>query len=460
MSNKYNSICIDIVQRLYFFPSINYEKIDCFNTNNSITNFNFSYIIKKNPIYEVFTDSLFINRTDFSVYKNESIFLSSIKKIDNNEINNSINSTIKKVLPNTEAKTKNFPGIIIENKTIKVITTSPKTKPNNNIIRQTKYLNYSKSKAGNLLLTASFKQNKNNINNNNINSSITINHNNKNQINKESNKGDSTESDKSRFLDERGLYISGDGSIYDNDGTCFNNEDGLDEHGGKYNKFGEYINGANFNANIGMYDDEIKNCIFNDENQLKKEVEERQKIEFEKIKNEAIKSKKLIKNYYRPYEKNNSSSSDEDSYDEEELINEALNNEENEKNEYYNELMEKEKKNSNDLKQISQINATFEENMKEDSPIDEIKNTNVKNNKYNKKKSNDKKKTIKVKRNYKKKKKQVITEESINNETDFTDIENSIFIRKILDKYHLCQEDKEEAINCINELFLSYQNKK
>ena len=110
-------------------------------------------------------------------------------------------------------------------------------------------------------------------------------------------------------------------------------------------------------------------------------------IEFEKIKNEAIKSKKLIKNYYRPYEKNNSSSSDEDSYDEEELINEALNNEENEKNEYYNELMEKEKKNSNDLKQISQINATFEENMKEDSPIDEIKNTYVKNNKYNKKKS-------------------------------------------------------------------------
>ena len=88
MSNKYNSLCIDIVQRLYFFPSINYEKIEFFNTNNSITNFNFSYIIKKNPIYEVFTDSLFINRTDFSVYKNESIFLSSIKKIDNNEINN------------------------------------------------------------------------------------------------------------------------------------------------------------------------------------------------------------------------------------------------------------------------------------------------------------------------------------------------------------------------------------
>ena len=297
-------------------------------------------------------------------------------------------------MPNTEAKTKNFPGIIIENKTIKVITTSPKKKPNNNIIRQTKYMNYSKSKAGNLLLTASLKQNKNNISNNNINSSIKINHNNKNKINKESNKGDSIESDKSRFLDERGLYISGDGSIYDNDGTCFNNEDGLDEHGGKYNEFGEYINGANFNANIGMYDDEIKNCVLN-ENQLKKEVEERQKIEFEKIKNEAIKSKKLIKNYYRPYEKNNSSSSDEDSYDEEELINEALNNEENEKNEYYNELMEKEKTNSNDLKQISQINTTFEENMKEDSPIDKIKNTNVKNNKFNRKKSNEKKKNNK-----------------------------------------------------------------
>ena len=152
MSNKYNSFCIDIVQRLYFFPSINYGKIDFFNTNNSITNFNFSYIIKKNPIFEVFTDSLFINRTDFSVYKNEPIFLSSIKKIDNREINNSINSTIKKVLPNTEAKTKNFPGIIIENKAIKLITTSPKKKPNNNIIRETKSMNYSKSKTGNLLL--------------------------------------------------------------------------------------------------------------------------------------------------------------------------------------------------------------------------------------------------------------------------------------------------------------------
>ena len=215
-------------------------------------------------------------------------------------------------------------------------------------------MNYSKSKTGNLLLTPSFKQNKNSISNNK-NVSIKINnHNNKNQINKESSKGDSKESDDSRFLDERGLYISGDGSIYDNDGNFFNNEDGLDEHGGKYNKFGEYINGSNFNENIGMYDDEIKNSLFN-ENELKKEVEEKQKIEFEKIKNEAIKSKKLLKNYYRPYEKNNSSSSDEDSYDEEELINEALKNEENEKIEYYNELMDKEKLKSNDLKQISQI---------------------------------------------------------------------------------------------------------
>ena len=70
--------------------------------------------------------------------------------------------------------------------------------------------------------------------------------------------------------------------------------DGTDENGGKYDKYGEYLNGPNFNSEIGMYKDDIKNSSFDDENELKQEIKESQEVEFEKIKNEGYESKNLI----------------------------------------------------------------------------------------------------------------------------------------------------------------------
>ena len=68
----------------------------------------------------------------------------------------------------------------------------------------------------------------------------------------------------------------------------------MDHHGGKYDKFGKYINGPDFNKDLGMYNDDIKNTCFN-EIELKKEIKEKEELEFEKIKKEALESKKLIK---------------------------------------------------------------------------------------------------------------------------------------------------------------------
>ena len=69
---------------------------------------------------------------------------------------------------------------------------------------------------------------------------------------------------------------------------------------------------------------------------------------------------------------------------------------------------------------------------------------------------NNNKSKIKKKRVYNNR----INENTINKENNFIDIENQIYINKILDKYLLCQEDKDEAIENINDLFIKYQNKK
>ena len=184
-------------------------------------------------------------------------------------------------------------------------------------------------------------------------------------------------------------------------------------------------------------------------------MEEKNEIEFEKIKNESINSKKLIKNFAKPFERNNSSSSDEESnFDEEAFLNDVIYKDEKEKFAIMDDMLEKEENHIYNEKEISQINkAIMEETKKEDFKIKE-KQKNPKNIEPKKEKVKQKNKSIKPKKNYKKNKKSIITEESINKETDFTDIENSIFIRKILDKYCITMDDKEEAINTINFIYL------
>ena len=45
-----------------------------------------------------------------------------------------------------------------------------------------------------------------------------------------------------------------------------------EENGGKYDRYGEYFNGPNFNSELGMYKSDIKYSSFGDENELKQEI--------------------------------------------------------------------------------------------------------------------------------------------------------------------------------------------
>ena len=222
----------------------------------------------------------------------------------------------------------------------------------------------------------------------------------------------------------------------------------MDHHGGKYDKFGKYINGPDFNKDLGMYNDDIKNTCFN-EIELKKEIKEKEELEFEKIKKEALESKKLIKQYSKPYECTSSNDEYENYEDEDinqnEIIEEQLREEE-EKYDYINHLVD---------------NVYYNNKINLNNENKENKNKIINKNEIEEKKEKEEKeeKTNKINKvNNKRKKKKTITEELINKENDFSDIENQIYIRNILDKYSLCQSDKEEAINFINELFMKYQN--
>ena len=423
MSYIYNSFSVVNVEEISFFPLINYAKIEAINNNNQISNFRICYLRKKKPIYTIIQNSFLINRTPFKISQEESII-----KFKNDII---LKDIITKTVPITDKKANN---INLNNDCEKKL---------------------SKTKTKSIILFSNSDKNTN-IEKKNL---FNINSNNTFRIKTSTNKSNEKHSDQSRFLDDRGLYISEDGSIFDNDGSSFNKDDGLDEYGGKYDRFGQYLNGKNFNVDIGMYNEDIENSLLN-VNELKKEVEEKNEIEFEKIKNESINSKKLIKNFAKPFERNNSSSSDEESnFDEEAFLNDVIYKDEKEKFAIMDDMLEKEENHIYNEKEISQINkAIMEETKKEDFKIKE-KQKIPKNIEPKKEKVKQKNKSIKPKKNYKKNKKSIITEESINKETDFTDIENSIFIRKILDKYCITMDDKEEAINTINELFLHYQNK-
>ena len=79
------------------------------------------------------------------------------------------------------------------------------------------------------------------------------------------------------YIDDRGFYTTPNGSFWDENGTYFTHI-GLDKHGGRYDEYGVYQPGPNYNFDFNCYEDEIdkKNNKFFDEinENTKKTLEE------------------------------------------------------------------------------------------------------------------------------------------------------------------------------------------
>lgn len=56
--------------------------------------------------------------------------------------------------------------------------------------------------------------------------------------------------------DERGFYITPNGSFWDEEETYFNRE-GFDKHGGRYDKYGLYLPGEGWNEEYNCYEEDI-----------------------------------------------------------------------------------------------------------------------------------------------------------------------------------------------------------
>ncbi len=65
------------------------------------------------------------------------------------------------------------------------------------------------------------------------------------------------------FYDDRNFYVTPNGSFWDETGKYFN-RDGFDKHHGRYDKYGVYIPGPNFNQEYYCYEDELDKDKKND----------------------------------------------------------------------------------------------------------------------------------------------------------------------------------------------------
>ena len=65
------------------------------------------------------------------------------------------------------------------------------------------------------------------------------------------------------FYDDRNFYVTPNGSFWDETGKYFN-RDGFDKHHGRYDKYGVYIPGPNFNHEYYCYEDELDKDKKND----------------------------------------------------------------------------------------------------------------------------------------------------------------------------------------------------
>lgn len=322
--NRYTNLIPTTIYNINYKRNTDLEKLKFFNISNTITNFNINYIKKPKIIYEIVNKSFEYIGPKFSIQKVNDII---IKKRTNNLNITENNKNFQFLSRTTEKKDKDFYETFTYNKfntTIQspiikdnsqkreenLISTIPKSK-NINIKLNNKesFLSSNKSEVINNIDTNSdtYLLNTNELKTKKRDESEFFNSINKTSILKMNIK---SEDDKKfhkefRTFDERGFVYNSNATYIDNDGETFN-EYGFDKNNGRYDNLGIYIPGPNYNEQFNMYNDDIKNLSFDDV-ALSKEIEEKEKIEFEKIKMEGKESKKLLKNYLLPIEKDDSS---------------------------------------------------------------------------------------------------------------------------------------------------------
>ena len=326
---KFENLSVSTIYNIKYNRYIDYERYLFFNKTNKISNFNLNFVKKQKPIFTIENKSFQYNDYTFSIEKKDNILLE--KQIDqkfedkhNKTTNPFFRSESKK--QNIEIKFSTYDKqnkTIDNNRTIKLVTqkredstiSSINKSYNSSFVdlnifdlttddknkKKEKYNNKSMIIQPNLDILTSINVKKGQRDENEFLNSI-----NKTSIINE--KFTSPNNQKTDNLlttyDERGYIYLTDGTFFDIDGTHFN-EEGFDMNKGRHDRFGEYIPGPDFNNELGMYNNDIQNISFDDET-LKKEIEDKEKNEFEKIKLEAKESKKLIKNYQLPIEKDDS----------------------------------------------------------------------------------------------------------------------------------------------------------
>ena len=157
------------------------------------------------------------------------------------------------------------------------------------------------------------------------------------------------------YIDDRGFYTTPNGSFWDENETYFNHI-GFDKHGGRYDEYGVYQPGPNYNFDFNCYEDEIdkKN------NQFFEQINENTKKTLE----ECYESNNLcVEEIDRIHEKN-------DDDDDEEENNCGLSEEEmkkiyNECVDIANQINNEDKKDENEIKNDNDDKVEINENEKE-----------------------------------------------------------------------------------------------
>ena len=516
--------------------------------------------------YEIENNSYEVVNPKFSIEKKDNIFLGNINKSKIPlMINETFDSELKKSKKNSKRRYFTYHKTYNNRdtrKTFKIITQkrddstissikksdnsfindtnlfnscndkNDKKDSNNNYINNIKDIDISKSNDNN----GKKEKDNNNINNiENMKLLESINDNNDeirdenefmNSINKSTTLkinlhylDDNKYNNKLTSYDDRGFIYNSNASYYDNDGVYFD-ENGYDKNKGRHDRLGEYQPGPDFNEELGMYNNDINNLSF-DKEKLKKEVEEKDEIEFQKIKMEGKESKKLQKDFQLPIEKDDSSddldideeynmldksSDSEISFKQPEnsntksnnsndnMINKFFNgelNEEMEKHLKEEEEDEEEKEIQQNLEEIETIKNETENELNILKDLKSINNNyKIKTKKLNsqkvKRKSkpnnhNHKSKVIEKEDNLvnesintKENKSQKInknqsinkillkkfpdiTEDSLNNEKNFEDIDSYIKLKKIISLYSTTDAEKEDTIQELNNLVMNFK---
>ena len=129
------------------------------------------------------------------------------------------------------------------------------------------------------------------------------------------------------YYDDRGFYITPNGSFWDDEQTYYNHL-GFDRHGGSYDKYGVYQPGPGFDEKTGLYSDQkYLNSVPEEIDELKFDINS-----LEKLKEQEKMDEKIIKKYEQPVEE--SEDDDEDKSN--------LTFDDNDINEAYNDVMNSE----------------------------------------------------------------------------------------------------------------------